>query len=644
MDTIKKIVQVIIDSLWMIPSLLVLSSVFVIDNNLSNGIITVKYFCFYASMGIITVATLIFILIRKSYFRVSIFDFLVLLFITSILFSSLVINDASQNTTKLTLLTLLTVLHFNFRLSINYGKTKAVKTLCFFIIITGLIEAIWGLCQLYSFIPSQHSFFKVTGSFFNPGPYAGYLTVVFPLALQYWVNKPQPNPILRGGSSVDLAELSLLNFQESKSSVIKILQNLYFRVPQIIAVITCFAILLVLPATMSRASWLAATAGSLVILVAHYYKNLVRLKKYKIKLAFAGIIAIVLLFLAFTGLYFLKKDSADGRTLMWKIAFQAAKEHPLGVGLGNFSGAYGEVQAAYFAAGKGTETNELVAGSPDYGFNEYLQIAVESGVISLVIFLTIFFLSLRSLIISRKWGITGSMVSLLVFAFLSYPFSVLPILIVFVFLLAAANNSTQMTQIKLIYTDNNNLKSAPIRKICVICVPLLCLSVTFFCLYKEYPKYEAYIKWNTDKFLYSAGLYKDVVKEYKELYPFLNDQLQFLFEYAQSLSKTEQYTESNDVLKRAMQISCDPMLYNIMGKNHQVLKEYQQAEECFIKASHIVPHRLYPYYLLTKLYHEMDLQDKVNEMADIVQTKEPKVNSTAVREMREEVEKLKIRN
>ena len=81
-----------------------------------------------------------------------------------------------------------------------------------------------------------------------------------------------------------------------------------------------------------------------------------------------------------------------------------------------------------------------------------------------------------------------------------------------------------------------------------------------------------------------------------------------------------------------------------MGKNYQALKEYKQAEECFIKSAQIIPHRLYPFYLLTLLYHEMGLQDKVNKMADIVQTKEPKINSTAVREMRQEVNKLSTKN
>ena len=258
--------------------------------------------------------------------------------------------------------------------------------------------------------------------------------------------------------------------------------------------------------------------------------------------------------------------------------------------------------------------------------------------------MAIIIFSIRALIRNKKWGIAGSMVSLLVFAFFSYPFSILPILIVFVFLLAAASENQVMSYELRVKNKSRNFRYRFFSILNSYLLVFSSLIVTSFCLYRQYPVYGAYKKWNTDKFLYNAGLYKDAVKKYEELYPLLNDQLQFLFEYAQSLSKTEQYTESNVILKRAMQISCDPMLYNIMGKNHQALKEYQQAEECFIKAANIVPHRLYPFYLLTLLYYEMGLQDKVNEMADIVQTKEPKVQSTAVREMRQEVSKIKTNN
>jgi uncharacterized protein HemY len=86
------------------------------------------------------------------------------------------------------------------------------------------------------------------------------------------------------------------------------------------------------------------------------------------------------------------------------------------------------------------------------------------------------------------------------------------------------------------------------------------------------------------------------------------------------------------------------MLYNVAGRSCQAMKDYATAEKYFWRATHVTPSRLYPYYLLAKLYAETGSQDKASEMADIVLTKEPKVDSEAVREMREEVRALKIKN
>ena len=51
---------------------------------------------------------------------------------------------------------------------------------------------------------------------------------------------------------------------------------------------------------------------------------------------------------------------------------------------------------------------------------------------------------------------------------------------------------------------------------------------------------------------------------------------------------------------------------------------------------------MYPYYLLAKLYAEPEFyqEDKFRAAAGAVLTKEPKVESTAVREMRTEIKKM----
>jgi len=154
------------------------------------------------------------------------------------------------------------------------------------------------------------------------------------------------------------------------------------------------------------------------------------------------------------------------------------------------------------------------------------------------------------------------------------------------------------------------------------------------------PVSESYKQWRKATMLSQVKGYNKLEKDYANLYSHLNHEVRFLFEYAQALTKSSRYEESNHILSEAMHISCDPMLYNIMGKNYQAMKEYKLAEESFIISSYIVPSRLYPYYLLAKLYAETGDNQKAYEMATIVVTKEPKVHSQAVEEMRKEMKEL----
>lgn len=63
----------------------------------------------------------------------------------------------------------------------------------------------------------------------------------------------------------------------------------------------------------------------------------------------------------------------------WKVSAMTVGKAILGHGIGNFASAYGMAQENYFARTEFTATEEQVAGSPEYAFNEYLQIAVEYG-------------------------------------------------------------------------------------------------------------------------------------------------------------------------------------------------------------------------------------------------------------------------
>ena len=160
--------------------------------------------------------------------------------------------------------------------------------------------------------------------------------------------------------------------------------------------------------------------------------------------------------------------------------------------------------------------------------------------------------------------------------------------------------------------------------------------------YWKYNQYNACEEWLRCKMYYNIGAFRLAKEGYEKIYPELNDRGDFLFEYGHSLYKLKEYDHSTEVLKEAMMHSCDPMILNIIGKNYQATGEYEKAEEYFIRSTHRLPGRIYPYYLLAKLYVEPEYRhlEKLKQAVQIVLTKEPKVQSTAIKEMREEVKKL----
>ncbi|MCL2311748.1 MAG: O-antigen ligase family protein, partial [Firmicutes bacterium] len=559
------------------------------SNDFRNGIVIGKYFWFYGSMFFVAIITPVIYFINKYKIQITVIDWLVAALAISILLSSIVIND-NMHTTKVVTFILLVTLYFFFRVLFSQCKIS-VQIILLALIIIALVEAVLGLMQLHDFAYSNHGLFKTTGTFSNPGPYAGYLAIIFPVVLYEFVKNN---------------EIRVKNFLSLNFSLLSISSKFLTFLVFSFSFLTLIAIILVLPATLSRASWLALVAGSLIVLEVHYFEHIKKfINEHKKKLALVGIVTGFFLFAAFAGMYFMKKDSADGRTLMWKVSLQAAIQNPSGVGLGHFPAAYGKVQVDYFLSNKASEQEEYVAGNPEYAFNEYLQISIESGVISLILYVALIVLAMLKALRNNQYGIFGAFISLSVFALFSYPFSMLPHLILFVALLATASSNT----------NNNYSKESFHGFILKGGAVLLFMGLTVFCLINRYPVYKAYKDWNYN---FSYGLSDERTESYERIYSSLKDNVTFLFEYAQHLAGHEKYEQSNIILQRAMQISCDPMLYNVMGRNHQALIQYDKAEQNFVTSTLLVPNRLYSHYLLTKLYNEMGNNEKATETANIV--------------------------
>ena len=494
-------------------------------------------------------------------------------------------------------------LGFSFSVCAFWGGTLAMRgkqnylpgfyrIVVWSLIIWGGVEAVWGLCQIYGFVSSNHSLYGLTGSFFNPGPYSGYLAMVFPLCLNEWIL---------------LGRKKQRNYAEYAG---------YHLSGGVMLLIVCM-----LPAGMSRSAWMATfISGVWVCSMQYSWKAKIQLVWQKHRQRMMGLVALALISFILGGmaLFYLKKDSANGRLFMWKISCHAIKQEPMGYGNGKFAYAYGNAQEAYFRDGNYSLQEEFVAGSPEYAFNEYLQVAVEGGLASLLCVLACIGFCLWDGIKKNRISACGGVMALLVFGFSSYPMQIPAFVVSFIFLLAACVIG----------------RSAPKLLIFALCMG----GISFYI--GQNNKYEACKEWAGAKMLYKVGAYESAKEGYGKLYAELKGKGSFLFEYGHTLHKLKEYDVSTLMLEEAEHYSCDPMILNIIGKNYQEKKEYERAEEYLIRSTHRLPGRIYPYYLLAKLYDEWGKREEMREMAEIVLTKEPKIQSTAIKEMRSEVRKM----
>ena len=298
-----------------------------------------------------------------------------------------------------------------FLLFLPFISKKKSPDLCWQKAITGILlllgakEAGVGLLQLFDFLPSQHSRYAFTGSFYNPGPYCGFLAVVFPIAFH--------------------------EFLKSHKSISKSYLN---RVYNSVTGLICLLLLAMIAAGTSRAAWCAVLVSAVWIYCHSLNDFDLRSWLYRHR-KLAGILTTVAL-AACIGIFLLKKDSALGRLFIWKISSFCIFDNPL-TGNGNFEYAYGVSQENYFAHADYAEWEERVAGCPQYAFNEYIQIAVEHGIPMLAILLLLLFLCFRKGIRNGQIAACGGLLSFSVFAFFSYPME-FPAFAIVLFLLLAS--------------------------------------------------------------------------------------------------------------------------------------------------------------------------------------------------------------
>ena len=486
-----------------------------------------------------------------------------------------------------------------------------------------------GVFQLLGMEPSGNRLYPFTGTFYNPGPFACYLALSLPWALRLISNEQLVIP--KTISNEQLVISNLWDPVHNKLNWKLLITNYKLLIVRVLitncALIEAWIVVgldaVLLPASMSRTAWCAAVAGGIVALLGN--KVILfgsRLKDVCTKNSLLPhrpsplilhsspsphrpspltlhssllIIIIAICSLLIVGVYRMKQGSADGRFLMWKVAAGAVDPHPFeGVGWQNVAGAYGMAQERYFASGTASPGEILVADAPEYVFNEYLQIAIAYGWGWSLLMIAILIGAFVSAFHNGRYGIAGSVAACAVVMTASYPFQFpISILTIGAICIAAFIGAGKVSERKF-KIQNSTFKIIPV------------LAATIF-LTIDCKKFDQNV-------LFQTGL---------------------------ALHKSGQWEKSNEVMMDLLPHSSDPMPLNIIGKNYTELNIRDSAEHYLHRSTLRCPNRLYPHYLLMKLYlKEPTDSAAARREAKILLTKKEKVPSPAIEEMRKEAERL----
>ena len=449
----------------------------------------------------------------------------------------------------------------------RYVEWAVLAGLC----VWGVTEAACGLWQALGRGVSRHALYAMTGHFSNPGPFGGFIACIMTVAFAWVYTSLREKP---NGSSIK-------------------------KVTEGIALIALAAGMLVLPASMSRAAWLGlAVAVAVTLLGDDGARGWVRRHRFVIPLGAVVVAALM------AGAFMMKRDSAVGRLHIWDIEARAVMARPLfGAGPGLGLGAYGDAQAAFFRDRlpdpSVTDSNDCLfsqlpallrirvqaAGCPEYPFNEFLGIGMETGLPGLLLALSAAVLALLSLF-RRRNPFAAGLLCWVVFALASYPLSIPQLCILVVVFLAEAASPYEKRKFRseTCASSQSEPKTAGITILSALLGLVLC--VMSWQLGESGSGRRSV--WPAALRAKSTELQRSV--DYRRLYA-----------DGHALFQAGRFAESLELLRLGALLSSDPMFDIIIGRDYEALGDFDKARDAYLRAHYMVPGRLYPLVRLMRL-------------------------------------------
>jgi O-antigen polymerase len=472
------------------------------------------------------------------------------------------------------------------------------------------LQLLLGFLQLLGFFNSFNEYSQVTGSFFNSGPYGGYLASVVPVSI--YLLKEKNN--LRTGSAFGKVTTQSFNI-------------IYYIIS-----FNVLATLALMPSIRSRACLLSVILSSMFI----YRKKLFFVFNKIFTRTFAKATGAIIFFVAMFGILALlittKHDSTQGRSLILRVTSGIVKENPVfGVGYDRFKTTYMLKQADYFLKHPG-EPQMDKADDVYYAFNEPLQFLAENGIAGCLVCFLFILLVFKNKSSSPLFSIALSgLISIAVFSLFSYPSQILPIKVNLFLFLALIGKPEQ----KMIFSIKKTgwLGNKIIKLSLFTCI---CLSAVW-CFISITRIRNSLGLWKTAYLEYANNNLPESTKAYQAAYPILNANGEFLINEAKAHYFKGDYKSAIALFIRAKNDISNTVLENGLGDAFAASGKNNEAETAYLHAIAMTSARIYSRYLLTKLYIKTNQFAKAELMARTILSTKIKIPSNATNAIRVEM-------
>ena len=645
---------------------------FAYDERLMDAIQSTKTFWFAGFVVAIVKLTLIWkLFIYKTGWSIKLLDLVLFIYFIYTIAHPYIFNYGVAPHVWIETLSLAT-----FYFIIRQFPQNQLRIFLFGIMVSCMVQAIYGSLQLYGFYPSNHALFNITGSFFNPGPFAGYIVVGLPIALGILIYTKE-QIILREEKGAGNKEHGARNMVQGENefkhkiksitqnpvsslrSSISVLRSTFFksRFLYYFSQLVVVSILLVLPASRSRAAWVGGALGCLWICwiykneIKNYFTKRLKLNKYVhvFNTKYIVLTSLLIIIPLFVIVYKFKQASADGRLFIWKVSTKMITDKPLfGHGVDKFKAYYMNYQADYFKNNPDSPEAK-VADNVQYAFNEFVKVGVEKGIFGLILllFLVIIFITINQNKETRDYYIlisTGGLLSIIGFSLFGYPSEILPIKIFVISLLATIGN--RYGRYNLLNNTNEPLSSYQKKSNNLIkhTFTFVVFAVVGIAGYFSFPiltsNYKAYISWKDASDIYDVKAYIECLEDFELAYQALKNNGEFMVQYGKALEMSKYYLDASKVFSLANNHLNNTIIYTALGNCYKETDRFKNAEQAYKKAYHMVPSRLYPLYLLAKLYDKNNQPAMALETAKNLLEKNTKIHSKAIEQIKAEMKKI----